>query len=572
MKNKTENNANSSTDSAVDGEVVEQLAPVLMKRGYVSREQMDEVFQRAKWTDESLYDILLNEAIVSEGVLLKILSEFSGIPFRKLLYTEIDSNSTRYVNSRVAVRYHVMPLGVENEKLLLASDRIFDSTTADQLRLVLGFPVEWVLCTRHDLNQCIKYFYGVGIETFLQMNSERADGPAASASERETTHVTAFVHSIIEDAVDANATDIHFEPYTSGLNLRYRIDGVLSRVTLPEGAQQYGKAVISAVKVMAQLNIAEKRLPQDGRFSSRVNGKDIDLRVSVLPSSHGEAVNLRILKREGTFLALEQLGLREEQRHALDELTSNPHGVILFTGPTGSGKTTSLYATLASLNTDESKIITIEDPVEYDIRGVMQLQVNPAIGFTFSSGLRSVLRHDPDIVLIGEIRDYETAEIAVSSALTGHLVFSTLHTNDSASAVARLSDIGVEPYLISSGLKGAVGQRLVRRICDSCKVPADLDSSVAEKVLANLPSLNRKQRFYKGEGCPDCRFTGYRGRKAVFEILAIDDEIRKLVVQQASSSAIMAYAVSEGLLTLRKSGMACAAEGVTTIEEVLRVT
>ncbi len=561
-----------SMNSGLDGEVVEQLAPVLTDRGYVSRQQMDEARQRAKWTDESLYDILLHEGIVSENILLEILSEFSGIPFRKLLYTEIDVESIRYVNAKVAVSYHVMPLGVKNEKLILASDRIFDSTTADQLRLVIGFPVEWVLCARNDLNQCIKYFYGVGIETFVQMNYEKADIQGASASEHETTQVTAFVQSIIEDAVGANATDIHFEPDASGLNLRYRIDGVLSRVTLPEGAQQCLKAVVSAIKVMAQLNIAEKRLPQDGRFSTTFDGESIDLRVSVLPSSHGEAVNLRILKREGTFLAFEQLGLLEKQRQALDKLIRNPHGVILFTGPTGSGKTTSLYATLASLNTDERKIITLEDPVEYDIRGIMQLQVNPAIGFTFGSGLRSTLRHDPDIVLIGEIRDYETAEIAVSSALTGHLVFSTLHTNDSASAVTRLSDIGVEPYLIASGLKGVVSQRLVRRICDSCKVPSDLDSSVTEKILASLPDANQNSRFYKGEGCPDCRFTGYRGRKAVFEILVVNDQIRKMVVQQASSSAIMEHAVSEGLQTLRNSCIACAADGVTTIEEVLRVT
>ncbi len=572
MSNTADNKGKARTNSAADGDVAEQLAPILTERGYVSRKQIDEALQRARWTDESLYDILLNEKIVSEDVLLKILSELSGIPFRKLLYTEIDPDSTRYVNSRVAVRYHIAPLGVEDERLVLASDRIFDSTTADQLRLVLGFPVEWVLCTSHDLNECIKYYYGVGIETFLQMHSDISDGQAGSVSEHESARVTAFVQRIIKDAVNANATDIHFEPDASGLNLRYRIDGVLSRVALPEAAQQYRKAVISAVKVMGQLNIAEKRLPQDGRFSTTVNDEDIDLRVSVLPSSHGEAVNLRILKRHGTFLTLEQLGLREEQRQTLDELICNPHGVILFTGPTGSGKTTSLYASLASLNTEERKIITIEDPVEYDISRVMQLQVKPDIGFTFSSGLRSVLRHDPDIVLIGEIRDYETAEIAVSSALTGHLVFSTLHTNDSASAVARLSDIGVEPYLISSGLKGAVAQRLVRRVCNSCKVPADLDSSVKDKALANLPSLDHKHRFYRGEGCPDCRFTGYHGRKAVFEILVVNDEIRKLIVQQTSSSAIMNHAVSEGLLTLRNSGMACAAEGTTTIEEVLRVT
>jgi type II secretory ATPase GspE/PulE/Tfp pilus assembly ATPase PilB-like protein len=555
-------------------DIMGRLATLLKERRHVTPEQIDDALERVKWTDEPLHDILIDDGLVSEQVLLNLVSELSGIPFRRLVHTQIDASSINLVNAKIAVRYRVMPLDIRNQRLVLASDKILDSTTEDQLRLILGYPLDWILCTSHDLDECIKHYYGVGIGEFLSIKSGQPPAEAGTSQSPDTdvTHVADFVTCIIQDAVRANATDIHFEPTTEGLKLRYRIDGVLSRVTLPHGIQQYARAVVSASKVMAQLNIAEKRLPQDGRFTMNVDNEEIDMRVSVLPSSHGEGVNIRLLKRTGTFFTIRELGLQDNQRLLLDELLSVPHGVVLFTGPTGSGKTTSLYASLERLNTPERKIITIEDPVEYDIAEIMQLQVKPDIGFTFASGLRSVLRHDPDIVLIGEIRDYETADIAISSALTGHLVFSTLHTNDSPSAITRLTDIGVEPYLIASGLSGVVAQRLVRKICSSCREPAQIDASIMEKVQERVPDLSVSHTFYKGEGCPDCRFTGYRGRKALFEILPMSDELRKMVVESASSSAIMELALSQGLKTLRTSGMACAAEGITTVEEVLRVT
>ena len=377
---------------------------------------------------------------------------------------------------------------------------------------------------------------------------------------------------MIDDAIQANATDIHVEPLENGLRVRFRIDGILYPITLPAGIDQYRRAVVSSIKVMAQLNIAERRLPQDGRFTRVTDGHSYDVRVSVLPARHGETISLRILNRQSTFLDLEELGLEQQQRAEIEDLMALTHGIVLFTGPTGSGKTTSLYATLAKLNTDERKIVTLEDPIEYDLAGVTQMQVQQEIGFTFPSGLRSILRHDPDVILIGEIRDSETASIAVGSSLTGHLVLSTLHTQSAAGAVVRLMDMGVEPYLVAASVQGMIAQRLLRRICPTCRETYIESQPVESEALGLFPGLESPIQFHRGRGCPNCRYIGYSGRQAVFEVFPMNEELRRLVIDRAPTSALVQHALSLGFTTLRHNAWRCAVDGVTTVGEVLRIT
>jgi type II secretory ATPase GspE/PulE/Tfp pilus assembly ATPase PilB-like protein len=381
-----------------------------------------------------------------------------------------------------------------------------------------------------------------------------------------------FVNQIISEAIRRNATDIHLEPFESHLRLRYRIDGIMQEIPLPKGIQKFRKAVASCVKIMAELDIAERRKPHDGRIKVRSGNEEFDLRVSILPTRYGETVNMRILNRSAMFIDLQHLGLGEDQRPVIEALSSLPHGVILITGPTGSGKTTTLYATLSRLNTQAVKIITVEDPIEYQMEGINQIQVHPKIDLTFATILRSILRHDPDIILIGEIRDSDTADIAVRASLTGHLVFSTLHTNDAPSAITRLSDMGIEPYLVSSCLEGVIAQRLVRRICPVCKERMEPDDSVLEELRQTLPGVVEGAAFYKGRGCPECSFTGYHGRLAIFEIMVINDALRAMIVKQRPSNEIRHQAEADGFVTLRKDAWKRALRGDTSIEEVMRVT
>jgi len=557
-------------------QVMLRLGTLLVERGHLSADRMEELEHRVKWLDEPLDRIIINEKLVDEETLLDLMSGITGIPVVRIVHTEIDPRAVEAVSVRVASHYRIIPLRIDNDGITVASDRVYDVAEEDELSVILGHQIDWRLCRSHEISECIKHYYGVGIQTFLGIGSaggkqgEEAGKDTVTASESDS--ISTFVRQVIRDAIQTNATDIHFEPYESELRLRYRIDGVLCQVPLPKGIEKYQKAIISGTKVMAQLNIAEKRLPQDGRFAATVDGASFDIRVSILPSCHGEAVNLRILNREATFLNIEQLGLRDSQLTIVEDLTARANGVVLFTGATGSGKTTSLYAALARLNDAERKIITIEDPIEYQIGGILQMQVHPQIGFTFASGLRSILRHDPDVVLIGEIRDQETASIAISAAMTGHLVFSTLHTNDSASAAIRLIDIGVEPYLVASSVQGIVAQQLVRCICRACKEEIAVESRILDEIRDICSEEIDRKKFYHGRGCPDCRFTGYNGRKAIFEVLVMNDELRALIVERESSTLIMKKAVERGLIRLRESGWAYALEGLTTVDDVLRVT
>lgn len=553
-------------------EMARTFCEALAEHHGVPPEKIEELQHRSRWLNQPVDRLALQERLLDETALRDLLAEIGDRKTVSLSQTRIAPEAIAKVPPATVSRCRVIPMALRDKRIILASDRLLDPTEAEQLRVLLGMPIEWLLCTAHDLSESIKHYYGVGLESFLSAEPRHRESGAHEASGDTTPDIARFVQQLLKEAIEANATDVHLEPRKETLRLRYRIDGVLYPVTLPRGVERFRRAIISSIKVMAQLNIAERRMPQDGRFTHGVGDDAYDIRVSVLPARYGETVNLRILNRQATFLNLRELGLSSQQKAEIEDLIGLPHGIVLFTGPTGSGKTTSLYAALSELNTDERKIVTLEDPVEYDIEGITQMQVQPTIGFTFPAGLRSVLRHDPDVILIGEIRDAETANIAVSSAFTGHLVFSTLHTQDSAGAVIRLIDMGVEPYLVAAGIQGMVAQRLLRRICPACREAYQEDAVVTAEVLQLFPERKTPIHFSRGQGCPDCRFIGYNGRQAVFEVFLMNEDLRRLVVERASSDTLMQEALRLGLSPLRRNAWASALDGITTVGDVLRMT
>ncbi len=510
---------------------------------------------------------------------MDILSALTHIPHRAVADFRITPEEVSHLPPKVALNYRIIPLEIKGSVITLGISHVPSLAINDNLRMMLNLAVDWVLCPEIDVSRTLQHFYGLGAETVDSIS----DAALSEEIEIRETNVTKgtdaadagmirFVNQIISEAIRRNATDIHLEPFETHLRLRYRIDGILQDIPLPKGIQRFRKAVSSCVKIMAELDIAEHRKPHDGRIKVRSGEEEFDLRVSILPTRYGETVNMRILNRKSMFIDLQHLGLGEDQRPAIEALSALPHGVILITGPTGSGKTTTLYATLSRMNTPAVKIITVEDPIEYQMEGINQIQVHAKIGLTFATILRSILRHDPDIVLIGEIRDSETADIAVRASLTGHLVFSTLHTNDAPSAITRLSDMGVEPYLVSSCLEGVIAQRLVRRICPACKETVTPDEIVLDELRQTMPDALKGGVFCKGRGCPECSFTGYRGRLAIFEILVLNDALRSMIVKQRPSNEIRHRAEADGFVTLRKDAWKCMLRGDTTIEEVMRVT
>ena len=478
-----------------------------------------------------------------------------------------------------------VPLYLKEDTLGIAMAEPGDIGTVEALKFAYGLNVETLEGRPEDIAEAVERLYGAGrqsIETIIQEADKNiyADlgESGAAAGEADIAHlrdlaseapIIRLVNRLILNAVELRASDIHFEPFENEFKVRYRIDGVLHDVESPPSRLQ--AAIISRVKIMSKLDIAERRLPQDGRIKLRVADKETDFRVSTVPTIFGESLVMRILDRENLVLDLEKLGFPPDILSRYNELVSQPYGMILVTGPTGSGKTSTLYTTLAKINSSENKIITLEDPVEYQMRGVNQIQVNPKIGLTFAGGLRSIVRQDPDIILVGEIRDRETAEIAVQSALTGHLLFSTLHTNDAPGAITRLLDMGVENFLLSSTLLGILAQRLVRVICPRCKTQIMPD----EKLLRSMnlkPGEADRISFFAGKGCEECRNTGFRGRMGIFEYLPVDADIRKEINEKSSTEKLRAAAIRKGLVTLRQDGWRKVREGVTTIPEVLRVT
>ena len=537
-------------------------------------DQLHEVLDRHRRTGESLGRCLVSLGWQDEAAGLRALAEALQTRFVDFATTTIDPAAARIVPPEVLQRKRVIPVAVEDNHLLLAMEDPFDFETVDYIRILSGKEVERALCTQSDLEAAMQTFHGLSVE---KMIADFAVGEqAAEKDNAEIGHlremaseptVVNLVNLIVVRAVRERASDIHIEPFEHELKVKYRIDGVLHE--MPSPPKHLHPAIVSRLKIMADMNIAERYLPQDGHIELNVEGREVDVRVSTIPTMSGECVGLRLLDKSAFLLDLDQLGFEEDTVVQYRRLLKQPHGIVLVCGPTGSGKTTTLYSSLSAIYTPERKFITIEDPVEYELPGVNQIPVRRKRGLTFANGLRSIVRQDPDVIMIGEIRDTETAEIAVRSALTGHLVFSTLHTNDACEAIPRLLDMGVEPYLAASALRGIMAQRLVRKICLSCKEPVQTSPEQLAGLRRELGEIGAPV-LYHGRGCRECRQTGFRGRTAIAELLLVDDRVRDCILHRASAVMIRENA-GPGMLAMRQGGCRKVLEGVTTPEEVLRV-
>ncbi len=556
-----------------------KLGEMLVDAGVIDGQQLEAGLREHKKNREFLGITLVKLGFITEEKLLPILSKQLNIPYVKIKNLRLDPEIIKKVPARFSAHYKLMPVREEDGELFIAVTDPLDIHTLDDIKLLLGYSIKPVLAGEKDILEAIKKYYGVGAGTVEKMMEkaeiEKVESRTEIVSEEiedlaEDASVIKFVNQLFTQAIEERATDIHIEPYEDELKVRFRIDGVLNDIRAPEAIRHFAQAIVSRIKIMANLNIAEHRLPQDGRMKIKIKSSEYDLRISVLPSAFGEDVVVRILSISMLF-DLAELGLSQDELKILGEMIKKPHGIIFNTGPTGSGKTTTLYACLSKINKPDIKILTIEDPIEYQLKGITQLQVHPRIGFTFATGLRSMLRHDPDVIMVGEVRDLETAEIAIRVALTGHLVFSTLHTNDAAGGVTRLVDMGIEPFLVSSSVECIIAQRLVRLICTKCKKPLKptkevlRELEVSDKMPANLT-------IFEGAGCEECKFTGYRGRTAIYEFLVLNNELRRMIMERNSSEQIKKKALTFGFRTLRQSGWSKVLQGLTTPAEVMRVT
>ena len=554
------------------------LGEMLISKGLISRRELDLGLKEHQRSGQFLGITLVKLGIIKEDELYPILSEQLDIPYVKIKEISIDAKALEKVPAKFACHYKLMPVKFEKDILTVALSDPLDVRTIDDLRLLLGCEVAGVLATESDIGEAIRKYYGIGAETIEEIintgemageikltvsKTEDIEGLAEDAS------IIKFVNQILVQAVKDSSTDIHIEPYEDELKIRYRVDGILYDIPIPQNIKYFQSAIVSRIKIMAGLDIAERRLPQDGRIKIRVGGEELDLRISILPTQFGESVDIRLLSGKMLY-SLENLGLSLSNLEMLEKLIRKPHGIIFVTGPTGSGKTTTLYSCLSKINSKDKKIITIEDPIEYQLKGVTQIQIHLRIGLSFATGLRSMLRHDPDIMMVGEVRDFETAEITIRVALTGHLVFSTLHTNDACGGITRLLDMGIEPYLVASSVECFIAQRLVRIICPHCKVEKKPDRETLREfgIENNLNDI----AIYEGKGCESCKFTGYKGRTAIYEFLLMTEEIRGLLLQRASSDQIKKKALEQGMHTLRMDGWEKVKKGITTINEVIRVS
>ena len=517
---------------------------------------------------------------LAEEPLLRFWAGEFGYPYVELEQRSFSKDFLSQFPARVLLDKHVIPINEANGEVLVVTGNPFDTSAVDELRLATGRDLRVALAPLADIDRCIKRHLGVGADTVQSMISQAgenglqvidtdSDDDMDLTDAAEGASIVRFVNQVLTEAIELRATDVHVEPFEDTLRVRYRIDGVLQEASVAPEVKQFQAAIVSRLKILSKLDIAEKRVPQDGRIKIRIDDHEIDVRVSVIPMLYGEAVVLRLLDRSSVLLGLEKLGMSGHDLDTTKIILERPHGIVLVTGPTGSGKTTTLYAGLSYINDVQRKIITIEDPIEYQLHGINQIQVSRKAGLTFASGLRSILRHDPDVILVGEIRDVETAEIAIQASLTGHLVFSTLHTNDAPTALTRLVDMGIEPYLVASSLEAVVAQRLVRVICTECK--EKLSESEVQPLRRRfgdkLPAA-----LHKGRGCRRCQGTGYRGRIGIFEMMVVTDEIRSLILRNASAGDLRRVSARQGMTNLRDDGFRHLSEGRTTIEEVLRVT
>jgi type II secretory ATPase GspE/PulE/Tfp pilus assembly ATPase PilB-like protein len=557
------------------------LAGLLEKTALFSSDQLTNLLEAAKEDNISITDVVIREGYMREDEFLPALAKVLNVPFIRLGTQEIPQEVLERLPTKAVFQYNVIPVSFEKGTLLVATNNPFDAGLVDSLRLAAGTKIKLALSPSDDIGKAATKLYGVGAETVDRMMQDDRfdltldmDPKKTDLSElNQEASIVKFVNQIIWEACQQGSTDIHFEPMENQLRIRYRVDGVLHQTPVPAQLNRFQAAIISRIKVMANMDIAEKRLPMDGKIGLRVQKDDIDIRVSTMPTVYGESVSLRLLQRRGEFIGLRDLGMNDRDNALVHKLINRPNGIVLVTGPTGSGKSTSLYAYLSEINTMDQRILTVEEPIEYEMPGINQVLVRPEIGLTFAKALRHFLRQDPDIIMVGEVRDLETAEIAIQAALTGHLVFSTLHTNDASSAFTRLLDMGVEPYLLASAVEGVVAQRLVRKLCDTCRQPVEkIDVSYLREIGFPVDQLLKEKVIYGPVGCERCRTTGFKGRRGIFEVLDVTEQMESLIILHKAANELKQQAMTEGMVTLRDDGWMKVLAGITTLDEVLRVT
>ncbi len=555
-----------------------RIGELLMDKGLITGKQIEQALEEQRLTGKLLGRILVDMGVVTEDEVLQVLGARAGVSVVKIGEMKIPKEVIDKIPASVAKIYTIMPISYEANILTIALTDPLNVSVFDDLRFILGMNVKGAIASEEDITDAIRKYYGVEgetIEDILGIFGEKMEIlPLEEMEDLATLQelasrapVVKLLNMILLQAVKEKASDIHFEPFEQEYKIRYRVDGVLYEVARPPKNLSLGLA--SRVKVMANLNIAERRLPQDGRIMISIEGRDVDLRISTLPTIFGESVVMRVLDRSTVSLSLDQVGMLDDMKKSLRYLNQKPNGIILATGPTGCGKTTTLYSCLREINKIEYKVITTEDPVEYDIKGIIQVPINAKIGLTFATSLRHILRQDPDIVMVGEIRDIETAQIAIQASLTGHLVFSTLHTNDAPGAITRMIDMEIEPFLITSTLEAILAQRLIRTICQNCKEEYTPEPGILEDL--GVPSdVAKQKKFYRGAGCVRCNNSGFKGRTGIFELLVMNEKLRSLVIEKAHTAVIKNAAIESGMKTMLDDGLQKVYSGITTIEEVFR--
>jgi len=560
-----------------------QVTDIFVEAGWLTAEQAHAYVQEVVTTDKQIEEVMVDSGLLSEEQFYQLIADSLGSEVVDLSKFEGASDTIHLIPAGLARLHGAMPIGFAENTIYVALIDPLNTQAAEDLRFALGREIHLMVAPPARVRGMIEEFYGAEVSSMEEMMAQLGDSAELTmrddsegefnsqlaAQEANAAPIIRFVDLILDKAISARASDIHFEPFETEFKIRYRVDGALYEMDPPP--KHLALPVISRVKVMSNLNIAERRLPQDGRIQRVVNGKQIDLRVSTLPTAFGESVVLRVLDRSSVNLDLESLGMPEDLYNYILEVIEKPNGIFIVTGPTGSGKTTTLYSCLRKINTIDSKLLTAEDPVEYEIDGIIQVPINDAVGMTFSRVLRAFLRQDPDRILVGETRDTETAQIAIQASLTGHLVFTTLHTNDSTGAVTRLMDMGVAPFLISASLEAVLAQRLIRRICTSCRAPYEPTEQVLQSLGLTPHDIGDKN-FYYGKGCDVCNQTGYKGRKGIYELLKITDPLRVMINDRAPGVVMRQKAVELGMVTLREDGLRSIYDGITTIEEVVKYT
>jgi general secretion pathway protein E len=556
--------------------VSKSIVDLLVAGGVKSRDDATQLAQNlngGSWVGQ-----VLDSGKVDEQKFLEAIGKFFNVPIVSIESKKIERETLSILPSRFVFQHHILPIEVKENAVVLATYDLFNSIGRSLAGQLLKTPAEWVLVPRAQLLRAMKSLYGVGAETFdeilktnrtFEFSQEGETVTDINADDPEAS-VVKFVNQVIKEAIIERATDIHVEPLENDIRIRYRIDGILHEVAVPPQLRLLHAAIISRLKVMSHMDIAERRLPQDGRMNLQAHNQEIDVRVSTIPTVNGESISLRLLSRGGQHFGFDRLDMGPDQEKTIRHLLAQPNGIILLTGPTGCGKSTSLYCFLSTINSVSRRIITIEEPVEYKLPGVLQMDVKPEIDFTFARGLRHILRQDPNVVMVGEIRDVETADIAIRAAMTGHLVFSTLHTNDAVGGITRLLDMEVEPFLLSSVVKAFIAQRLVRTICPECAEKVDYPREYLTEIAFPVKELGTK--FLRGKGCDHCRHTGYQGRAAIYEICVVTEPLRKMIMRKRDGGELKHCAIAEGMHTLRHDGWRRVGDGKTTIEEVVRVT